>query len=116
MDTNKNGAVVPSVTTSAYRCFDPACLASLGAAGAAPDRIAPVGETAGAARNREQVSADQKRFVNQRALLALAGYALTRSNESDGGVTYFASRWGMVRALATLVDVASFAARVGATK
>ena len=133
MHRHQHPARRASIATPSPSSPDPSCLASLGAADAAADRVASESETArvasasriekhGTTDNRdsassragEQVGVDQKRFVNQRALLALAGYALTRSNESDGAVTYFASRWGMVRALDNLIDVASFAARVGA--
>ena len=64
----------------------------------------------------QQAIADRKRFSTLRARLALAGYALSRIDASDGAVIYRTNRWGMVRMLDNLVDVESFAARVGATR
>lgn len=69
-----------------------------------------------AAATDQQAITDRKRFSTLRARLALAGYALSRIDASDGAVIYRASRWGMARMLDSLVDVESFAARVGATR
>ena len=109
-------------------------LEPLETAGAAPAGIEPQSETARVSARAvsnakgslmtdyqsphggEQVSADNKRFATLRAWLAIAGYRLTRTNETDGAVIYQASRWGMARMLDSLVDVESFAARVGATR
>lgn len=54
-----------------------------------------------------------KAFTTLAAQLALQGHTLTRTNPSDGPVTYYASRWGMVRALPDLDAVAAFARMVG---
>jgi hypothetical protein len=43
----------------------------------------------------------------------LHGHALTRSNPSDGPVTYYATRWGHVRHLPTLDDVKAFVRQIG---
>ena len=59
---------------------------------------------------------DTKRFANLRALLALAGWALSRNAAGDGQTTYSAARWNMARELAGLDAVAEFADRVGATR
>ena len=55
-----------------------------------------------------------KAFLTLRAVLAMAGHALSRSDASDGERTYFVARWGMVRELRTLDDVQRFAQQVGA--
>ena len=116
-------------------CLDLARLAPLGTAGAAPVHVDPECETArvasasriekqGTTDNRDSVAApadqqaitDRKRFSILRARLAIAGYTLSRIDASDGAVIYQASRWGMTRMLDNLVDVESFAARVGVAR
>ena len=124
------------VNTPAPPCLDLARLEPLGTAGAAPAGLsdptnddAPGDQAEGikgqantdngdsvAAPADPQAIADRKRFSTLRARLALAGYGLTRTDASDGAVIYRASRWGMARMLDNLVDVESFAARVGATR
>lgn len=54
-----------------------------------------------------------KAFTTLAAQLALQGHTLTRSNPNDGPVTYYASRWGMVRQLPDLDAVGAFARMVG---
>ncbi|MDP3424969.1 MAG: hypothetical protein Q8S32_14580 [Burkholderiaceae bacterium] len=56
---------------------------------------------------------DGKTFNTLAAQLALQGHTLTRSNPKDGRVTYYVSRWGMVRALPDLDAVKAFARQVG---
>ena len=122
--------------TPAPPCLDLDRLAPLGTAGAAPaglsnptnddvpgDQAEGIKGQAGtdkgdsvAASANQQAIADRKRFSTLRARLALAGYALSRIDASDGAVIYRASRWGMTRALDNLVDVESFAARVGVAR
>ena len=117
-------------------CLDLARLDPLGIAGAAPAGLsnptnedAPGDQAEGikgqagtdkgdsvAASAYQQAITDRKHFSNLRAQLALAGYALSRIDASDGAVIYRASRWGMARMLDSLVEVESFAARVGATR
>lgn len=53
-------------------------------------------------------------FQKWRAVLALAGHELCRTEAADGPRSYFVSRWGMVRELRTLDDVKRFAEQVGA--
>lgn len=59
-------------------------------------------------------AADEKAFSTLQARLALRGFALTRTDGAGGPVVYTVTRWGLVRELASLVEVASFARRVGA--
>jgi hypothetical protein len=116
----------------------PAGLAALGAAAAAPAELSPphkdeAHRLAGAAGFRDQGKADTpdcadstagdqpgatdcKRFATFRARLALAGWALIRTEASDGARLYFATRWNMPRELADLAAVEAFADRVGAPR
>lgn len=71
-------------------------------------------DCAGGLTSAQPDADDGKRYSTLRARLALAGWALTRSDASDGPVTYHASRWGMVRELASVAAVSEFADRVGA--
>lgn len=54
-----------------------------------------------------------KAFTTLVAQCALHGHALTRSNPSDGPVTYYATRWGLVRNLPDLDAVATFLRQIG---
>lgn len=54
-----------------------------------------------------------KAFKTMAATLALQGHILTRSNPSDGPVTYYATRWGLVRNLPDLDAVAAFLRQIG---
>ena len=58
--------------------------------------------------NHADADADRKAFESLRAACALRGYTLARSNPDDGPVTYWASRWGLIRELRTLADVDAF--------
>lgn len=60
----------------------------------------------------EQQAADAKRFATLRARLALAGWALSGTPAG----TFHATRWGMVRELASLDAVVEFTDRVGAAR
>ena len=135
MDANYTGPA-PGFNTSVNPCLDLARLDPLGTAGAAPAGLsdptnedAPGDQAEGikgqagtdkedsvAASANQQAITDRKRFSTLRAELALARYTLTRTDASDGAVTYQASRWGMTRALGSMVEVEAFAARVGATR
>lgn len=57
---------------------------------------------------------DRKAFENLRAACAFRGYTLARTNPEDGPVTYFATRWGLVRELPSLAAVAVFVGQIGA--
>jgi hypothetical protein len=62
-------------------------------------------------------AATVKRFATLRARLALAGWALTRTEAgADSPPRFYASRWNMARELADLAAVDRFADRVGAPK
>ena len=119
---------------------NPADLASLGAAAAAPAGLSPpphkdeAHRLAGAAGFRDQGGADSpdsaatpaddqagaadaKRFATLRARLALAGWALTRNEAGDCPATFYASRWGKATPdLRDLATVEAFADRVGAPR
>ena len=56
---------------------------------------------------------ERKAFENLRAACAFRGYALARTDPDDGPVTYFATRWGLVRALPDLTAVAGFVMQIG---
>ena len=102
-------------------------LAPLGAAGAAPAGLSPPQkdespELGGGGAIEEQCKTDEadcadaaaqrKRFNTLRASLALAGWALTRTDPADGPVAFFVGRWGMERRLCDLAAVAAFTDRV----
>ena len=55
-----------------------------------------------------------KTFATLRALLALAGHALSRASAEDGPCRYHVSRWGHVRELRDIDAVLAFALHVGA--
>lgn len=57
-----------------------------------------------------------KVFQSLRAAFALQGHALQRTESKDGGVTYFATRWGLVRYLPTLEAAQRFLAQIGGAK
>ena len=54
-----------------------------------------------------------KAFQNLRAQFALQGQNLQRTESKDGAVTYFATRWGLVRYLPTLEAAQRFYAQIG---
>ena len=54
-----------------------------------------------------------KAFKTIAATLALHGHILTRSNPSDGPVTYYVTRWGLVRNLPDLDVVHAFVRQIG---
>lgn len=56
---------------------------------------------------------DEKPFCNLRAAFALKGHTLTRTDRADGVVTYFVSRWGMVRHLGSLDEARGFLRMIG---
>lgn len=57
--------------------------------------------------------ATEKEFTTLQARFALVGHTLTRSNPQDGAVTYYATRWGLVRELPSLDAVLTFLAQIG---
>ena len=54
-----------------------------------------------------------KRFATLRAQLAMNGHVLHRTAATDGAVSYYAHKWGMVRHFTDLNAFATFAAQVG---
>ncbi len=132
--------LAPGLAAPELAHADHAGLASLGTAAAAPAGLTPprkdeAHRLAGAAglegqgqgdsrdsgvgQSVEQLVqiADRKRFINLRAHLALAGWALNRTAASDGAPTYHATRWGMATPeLPDLIAVEAFADRVGTTR
>lgn len=61
----------------------------------------------------EKTGNTDKVFSSLRAAYALKGHALHRTDPSDGTVTYWAERWGLVRYLPTLHDAALFLVQIG---
>lgn len=57
--------------------------------------------------------AERKAFETLRAAAAFKGYTLARTNPADGCVTYYASRWGLIRELRSLSEVAAFVTQIG---
>jgi hypothetical protein len=55
-----------------------------------------------------------KRFDSLRARAALRGWQLWRTTPADGDPRYFATRWGMTRALGSPAEVDAFLCQVGA--
>ena len=62
----------------------------------------------------EQPADCGKQFFTLRALLALRGYCLSRTDGHDGMVRFYATRWGMARELRDITAVRAFAQQVGA--
>lgn len=62
----------------------------------------------------DAIAAAEKTFRTLQARLALRDFALTRVDADGCPVVYTVTRWGLVRELASLEDVAAFAGRVGA--
>ena len=54
-----------------------------------------------------------KVFHTLRAAYALHGHALHRTDPTDGTVTYWAERWGLVRYLPTIDTARQFLERIG---
>ena len=54
-----------------------------------------------------------KTFKNLQAQFAKLGQSLQRTESKDGAVTYFATRWGMVRYLPTIAAAQAFYAQIG---
>jgi hypothetical protein len=59
---------------------------------------------------------DSKAFATLAAQFALAGHGLHRTHPTDGPVSYFAERWGLVRHLPTLADAQRFLKQVGGAR
>ena len=57
----------------------------------------------------------EKVFQHLRAQYALQGHTLQRTESNDGAVTYFATRWGLVRYLPTLDAAQRFLMQIGGT-
>ena len=60
-----------------------------------------------------QTTDHEKQFATLRARFALNGHALHRTSPTDGAVTYYAERWGLVRYLPTLDDARRMLAQIG---
>jgi hypothetical protein len=80
-------------------------------AGGFPSATAKKHET-----NVNATDAERKRFETLRARFAIAGHCLHRTQPSDGAVTLFATRWGLVRELPTIEDAEKFLAQIGGGK
>ena len=56
--------------------------------------------------------AARKAFETLRAAAAFKGYGLARTDAADGPVTFYATRWGLVRELRTLSEATAFVAQI----
>ena len=54
-----------------------------------------------------------KTFKNLQAQFAMLGQSLQRTESKDGAVTYFSTRWGMVRYLPTIAAAQAFLIQIG---
>lgn len=62
----------------------------------------------------EEIGNPEKAFATLRAAFALRGHRLERAFHGDSKEpTYYAERWGLVRYLPTLHDVAMFLTQIG---
>jgi len=55
----------------------------------------------------------EKQFATLRAEFAMQSHTLHRTSPSDGAVTYYAQRWGLIRHLPSLDDAKHFLAQIG---
>ena len=62
----------------------------------------------------EQPTDESKQFATLRALLAIKGHELHRTDCDDGEVRFYVTRWNLVRELQSLAAVRAFAEQVGA--
>ncbi len=58
----------------------------------------------------------QKQFATLRAQFAMQGHTLHQTSPTDGAVTYYAERWGLVRYLTSLDDARRFLVQIGGEK
>lgn len=54
-----------------------------------------------------------KAFASMRAAFALKGHSLRCTDPADGPVTYWVERWGQIRYLHSLDEVAMFLGHIG---
>ena len=57
--------------------------------------------------------ADRKRFATLQARAALAGVALSRTEDDRGHEVFIASKWALTKQLASLAEVEDLLARIG---
>ena len=57
-----------------------------------------------------------KVFSTLVAGFALKGYSLQRTSADDGPVSYFTTRWGLVRCLRSLDDAQCYLAQIGGAR
>ena len=62
----------------------------------------------------EQPTDEGKQFATLRALLAMKGHALHRTDRDDGQIHFYVTRWNLVRELQSIAAVRAFAEQVGA--
>lgn len=67
-------------------------------------------------QNEARTTAAKKEFSTLRALAAMRGHALHRSDPADGPVKYWATRWDMARDLQTIEEVRDFVRQIGGAK
>jgi len=57
--------------------------------------------------------ADRKEFASLQAAFALRGHELTKTESTDGSVSYYACRWGLSRHLPHMEAVKAFLHQIG---
>ena len=62
------------------------------------------------------VDADRKRFATLQARAALAGVALSRTEDDRGHEVYIASKWALTKQLASLAEVEDLLVRIGGSR
>ena len=80
----------------------------------APAAQAAQGREQNEPRNSATGDGADKAFLTLRALLALKGHVLSRTNGNDGPLRFYFTRWELVRELPDIAAVRAFADQVGA--
>ena len=93
------------------------------------DRIDTTSEKAPGAVNTEGLQTDNsndlnfptaerqhKAFSTLVAAFTQKGYTLQRTDADDGPISYFTTRWGLVRCLRSLDDAQCYLARIGGAR
>lgn len=62
-----------------------------------------------------QIAEHEKQYATLRAQFDFHGHSLHRTSPTDGPVSYYAERWGLVRYLPTLDDARRFLVQIGGT-
>ena len=126
MDAHHHGADAPGLAAPELAHHPVVDLAPLGTAAARAVVTATGGKALDAANVEgpvqtetqclifEQTTDGGKLFATLRALLAMKGHALHRTDRDDGQVRFYVTRWNLVRELQSIAAVRAFAEQVGA--